>query len=90
MSTGVVDPLGSTVYRRTQKGQIVCAARASSMDAQFLKWLRLFNGLTPTQVLLELVAIPVADAQAIIDKLISLRLIELVSPAPDRQHLYRS
>ena len=74
-----VDPLGSTVYQRTYKGQIVCAARASSMDAQFLSWLRLFNGLTPTYVLLELTAEPAVDAQATIEKLISLGLIKRVS-----------
>jgi hypothetical protein len=76
-----VDPLGSAIYQRTHKGQIVCAARAPSMDAQFLMWLRLFNGLTPTHTLMELAAAPVADAQATIDKLISLGLIELVPPS---------
>ena len=74
-----IDLLGSAIYQRTYKGQIVCAARAASMDAQFLSWLRLFNGLTPTYILLELAAVPVVDAQATIEKLISLGLIKPVS-----------
>lgn len=76
-----IDPFGSTVYQRTHKGQIVCTARASSIDAQFLMWLRLFNGLTPTRTLVALSSAPMADARATIDKLISLGLIELVSPS---------
>ena len=75
------DSLASTIYQRTHKGQVVCAARASSMDAQFLMWLRLFNGLTPTHILMALAAVPVVDAQSTIDKLIDLGLIEPVKPS---------
>jgi DNA-nicking Smr family endonuclease len=71
------DLLGATIYQRTQKGQIVCASRASSSNAQFMMLLRLFNGLTPTQIFLELSGMPASEAQSLVTRMEELKLIEL-------------
>lgn len=71
-----LDPSDSVVYQRTHKGQIVAAGQASSIDREFMLWLRMVNGQTPTHTLMTLAGMSTHDTRIIVDRLLALGLIE--------------
>ncbi|TAK93060.1 MAG: hypothetical protein EPO09_13800 [Aquabacterium sp.] len=64
------------VYQRTHKGQIVAAGKSSLLGHEFMLWLRMLNGLTPTRQLMNLAGASPHDALRIVDRLRALGLIE--------------
>lgn len=71
-----LDSSDRSVYLRTHKGQIVAAGQASSIDHEFMLWLRMVNGLTPTHMLMTLAGMSTHDTRIIIDRLLDLGLIQ--------------
>ena len=68
----------NTVHRRTLKGQMAASAVAPQLDQAGTMLLRLFNGFTPTDLLVQMASRRVARARAIVDDLERLGLIEPV------------
>ncbi|MFY9476459.1 MAG: hypothetical protein WAQ08_02120 [Aquabacterium sp.] len=70
--------LTQTVHQRTRKGQMVAAAQPPMLDEAHTMLLRLFNGFTPTEWLVEKASVFLAQPDVIAQELERSGLIERV------------